>query len=190
MYGATQVPQELRTELRSRRIRTHDSNFIFQLHTCGCSPYAKTPLTRGWVCRFTIAAGSRQRIPRDSWSHFTVSHSRLPQLGGPGPRIYIPQEQGGPVIPPSIGFSFCRLPRLAELRWKYWNPPPHGLCRITELSQIELTFRRPEYRSIPRTVLLFWFSIATKRIYWTVAYQWIIPCLFVAAGLCIWWAVG
>jgi hypothetical protein len=30
----------------------------------------------------------------------------LPQHGGPGPRIYIPQEQGGPVIPPDIGFLF------------------------------------------------------------------------------------
>jgi hypothetical protein len=41
---------------------------------------------------FTIAAGARQRshsrvrVPRDSWPHFTVSHSRLSQPGGPGPR--------------------------------------------------------------------------------------------------------
>jgi hypothetical protein len=46
---------------------------------------------------------------------FYVSDSRLPQPGEPGPRIYIPQEQGGPVIPPSIGFPFCRLLRLAGL---------------------------------------------------------------------------
>jgi hypothetical protein len=39
------------------------------------------------------------RVPRDSWPHFTVSDLRLPQPGGPGPCIYIPQEQGGPVIP-------------------------------------------------------------------------------------------
>jgi hypothetical protein len=44
---------------------------------------------------FTIAAGPRQRshsqvrTPRDSWSHFTASDSRLPQPGGPGPRIYM-----------------------------------------------------------------------------------------------------
>jgi hypothetical protein len=49
---------------------------------------------------FTIAAGSRQqshsrvRVPRDSWPYFTVSHSRLPQSGGPGPHIYIPQAPG------------------------------------------------------------------------------------------------
>jgi hypothetical protein len=56
---------------------------------------------------FTIAAGPRQRshsqvrVPRDSWPHFSVSDSRFPQPGGPGPRIYeyIRHEQGGPVIP-------------------------------------------------------------------------------------------
>jgi hypothetical protein len=59
---------------------------------------------------FTIAAGPRQRshsqvrIPRDWWPHFTVSDSRLPQSGGPGPRIYIPQEHSGPVITPASGY--------------------------------------------------------------------------------------
>jgi hypothetical protein len=57
---------------------------------------------------FTIAAGPRQRshswlrVPRDSWPYFTVSNSRLLQPGGPGPRIYIPQEQVGPAIPPGM----------------------------------------------------------------------------------------
>jgi hypothetical protein len=31
--------------------------------------------------------------PRSSWPYFTVSDSKLPQPGGPGLRIYIPQEQ-------------------------------------------------------------------------------------------------
>jgi hypothetical protein len=80
----------------------------------------------------TIAAAlpqrshSRVRVPRDSWPYFTASDSRLPQPGGPGPRIHIPQEQGGPVILPGIGFPFRRLLRLAGLRCKYSNPPPHG----------------------------------------------------------------
>jgi hypothetical protein len=61
---------------------------------------------------FTIAAGPRQcshfqvRVPRDSWPRFTVSDSRLPQRGGPGPCIYIPQEQGGPHIPQALGSLF------------------------------------------------------------------------------------
>jgi hypothetical protein len=58
---------------------------------------------------FTIDAGPRQRshsqvrVPHVSWPRFTVSGSRLPQTGGPGPRIYIPQEQGGPDIPQALG---------------------------------------------------------------------------------------
>jgi hypothetical protein len=38
---------------------------------------------------------------------------RLLQPGGPGSRIYIPQEQGGPFIPTGSGFPFCLLLRLA-----------------------------------------------------------------------------
>jgi hypothetical protein len=34
------------------------------------------------------------------------SHLRLPNLRGPGPRIYIPQEQGGPGIALGTGFPF------------------------------------------------------------------------------------
>jgi hypothetical protein len=69
---------------------------------------------------FTIAAGPRERshsqvrIPRDSWSQFTVWHWRLPQPGGPCPRIYTPQEQGDPVIPPGTLFPFRRLLLLAR----------------------------------------------------------------------------
>jgi hypothetical protein len=39
---------------------------------------------------------------------------RLPQPVRPGSRIYIPQEQGGPVIPPGTGFPLHRLLRLAS----------------------------------------------------------------------------
>jgi hypothetical protein len=79
---------------------------------------------------FTIAAGPRQRIhsqvrvPQDS-SHFTVSDSRLPQPGEPGPGIYIRQEQGRPLLAPGTGFPFRRLLLLAGLRWRYSTPPPH-----------------------------------------------------------------
>jgi hypothetical protein len=82
--------------------------------------------------RFTIAAGPRQRnhscarVPQESWPYFTTSDSRLPQPGGSGPRIYISQEQGCPIIPPGTGFNFRRLLRLAGLRWRYSNQPPRG----------------------------------------------------------------
>jgi hypothetical protein len=79
-----------------------------------------------------IAGGPRQRshsrikVPRDSWSYFSVSDSRLPQPGGPGPHIYIPQEHGGPVLTTGTGFRFRRLLRLSGLRWSYSNQPPRG----------------------------------------------------------------
>jgi hypothetical protein len=66
---------------------------------------------------------------RDSWPHFTLLDSRLHQPGGLGPRIYIPQIESGPVIPPGTRFPFCRLLWLAGLRWKYSTPPPHGIVQ-------------------------------------------------------------
>jgi hypothetical protein len=62
---------------------------------------------------FTTAAGPRQRrhyrvpVPRDSLSYWTVSDSRLPQPGGPGP-VFISQEQDGPDILPGTGFPIRR----------------------------------------------------------------------------------
>jgi hypothetical protein len=65
----------------------------------------------------TIASGPCQsshswvEVPQNSRPYFTVSFE-TPQRGGPCPRTYIPQEQGGPVIPPGTGFPFCGLLRL------------------------------------------------------------------------------
>jgi hypothetical protein len=78
-------------------------------------------------------------------------NSRLPQPGGPGPHIYIPREQGGPVIPPGTGFFFRRLLRLPGPRWRYSKPPPYEGVLTHESSS-----GRTEYRSPPPTVpLLF-----------------------------------
>jgi hypothetical protein len=77
---------------------------------------------RGWVCNLlvqlllglarAVTLGSKSRRTRD---HILLSHLRLSQPGGPGSRIYIPREQGGPVIPPGTGFTFRRLLRLARV---------------------------------------------------------------------------
>jgi hypothetical protein len=77
-------------------------------------------LTRGRVCNLLVQLllGLARAVTLGSKSrrihgHILLSHLRLPQPGAPGPRIYIPQEQGGPVIPPDTGFPFCRLLLLA-----------------------------------------------------------------------------
>jgi hypothetical protein len=114
-------------------------NFCKQLRVC----YFVAPsLTRGRVCNLplllvfaiTVTLGSESRGTQD---HILLSQFlRLPQPGGPGPRIYIPQEQGGPVIPPGTGFPFRRLLRLAGLRWRYSIPPPHGIFRCCLTTQV------------------------------------------------------
>jgi hypothetical protein len=103
---------------------------IRQLRRC----YFVVPsLTRGRACNLlyncfwalpeqSLLGGS----PAELTIIFLLSHPRLPQPGGPGPCSYIPQEQGGPVIPPGTGFPLCRLIQLAGLRWRNSNPPPHG----------------------------------------------------------------
>jgi hypothetical protein len=92
--------------------------FFRMLRSCN---FVAPSLTRGRVCNLlvqlllglaiAVTLGSKSRRTH---SHILLSHLRLPQSGGPGSRIYIPREQGGPVIPPGIGFPFCRLVQLAE----------------------------------------------------------------------------
>jgi hypothetical protein len=92
-------------------------------------------LTRGRVCNLLYSCF--WALPEQSLlghGHILLSHLILPQPGGPGPRIYIPQEQGGPVIAPGTGLPFCRLLRLAGQWWRYSNPPPHRLKGMCECS--------------------------------------------------------
>jgi hypothetical protein len=104
--------------LATNPLRLSSSN-LFQLNTCDRSPYVTSSLTRGWVCRLQLLLVlASADVLWDSWPCFTVSDSRLTQTGGPRPHIYIPQGQGGLVIPLGTGFPFYRFLRLAGLRWR------------------------------------------------------------------------
>jgi hypothetical protein len=117
--------------------------FLFSVWQLWVSWYGAPFLTRGWVCNLlvqlllglarTATLGSKFSRTQD---HILQFHMRLPQPEGPGPCIYIPYEQGGPVIPPGTGFPFCRLLRLAVLRWRYSNLSPHGLGKQSSSSYI------------------------------------------------------
>jgi hypothetical protein len=72
---------------------------------------------REWVCHLqfllalagAVILGSKSRGVHDRNLLSQIRDS--PQPGGPGPRIYIPQAQGGPVIPPATEFPLrCLLP--------------------------------------------------------------------------------
>jgi hypothetical protein len=71
------------------------SNFIFQLNTCGYSPYVTSSLRRGWVYRLQLLLALASAVILTSEARGThdqvVSDSRLPQPGKPGSRIYVPQ---------------------------------------------------------------------------------------------------
>jgi hypothetical protein len=109
----------------------------------------KLSCDRGSVGQSVLVSGSRLELMtrfvfgsifRRTHDHILLSHLRLPQSGGPGPRIYIPQEQGGPVIPLDTGFPFHRLLRLAGLQWRYSNPPQLELtCQGQSQSQSYIT---------------------------------------------------
>jgi hypothetical protein len=118
---------------------------------------------------FTIVAGplqrshSRVRVLGDSWPYFTVSDSRFPQPGGPGPRIHVAQGQVGPIIPPGTGFPFLRLLRLAGLRWRYSTPPTRGDERLSKsqnyftidvLPSISSSWRQAPWGSRPEIFFL------------------------------------
>jgi hypothetical protein len=103
---------------------------VIQLRVCWCEV---TSLTGGRVCGLqTLLALVRAitlgvRVLRESWPHVTPSDSRLHKLRGPDPRIYIPQKQVGPVIPPETGFPFRRLLRQTGRRRRYSNLPPRAV---------------------------------------------------------------
>jgi hypothetical protein len=67
---------------------------------------------------------------RRTYDHILLSHLRLPQPGGPGSHIYIPREQGGPVIPPGTGLgSSIYYPGCYALSVNAWGKLLHKISR-------------------------------------------------------------
>jgi hypothetical protein len=84
--------------------------FFFNINTCSYSLYITSSQMKGWACHLQVLLALTSAfsawVPQDSSLHFTVSDLRLSQPGGPGPRIYILQEQGGLVNRQALGSLF------------------------------------------------------------------------------------
>jgi hypothetical protein len=134
----------------------HDQIFVF-CQTIAVPWHEAPSLMRGWVCSLLVQLllGLARAVilrskHRRTYGHILLPHMRLLQPGGPGPHIYIPQEQGGtviwspqprgpgphiyipqeqgdPVTSQGNGLPFHCLLRLTELWWRYSNPPPQGI---------------------------------------------------------------
>jgi hypothetical protein len=100
-----------------------------------------------------------------------------PQPGGPGPHIYIPQEQGGQVITPGTGSPFRHLLQLAGLRWRYSVLPPHGQYSLNTVLNVYI-----KHRILPRREHL---SVTPKRIMFSPRHPRVLE-----MELPLWWQEG
>jgi hypothetical protein len=164
----------LRLEIYLQSVPPSPSRFktiiFFQLNTWGHCPYVTSSLTRGFVCRLQLllVLASAVILRYESrGTHGPILPSQIPDspnLEGQVPGVYIPQEEGGPVLPPGTGFPFRRLLRLAGLRWRYSNPSPRGLYVIEWCVETVCSTFRPLWRHFyPRLLLR---AIRPRMAYW------------------------
>jgi hypothetical protein len=78
--------------------------FFFKCNSSGHNPYITSSLTRGWVCHLLLQLALASTFIFESEPHGTRDHILQSQIRY---------------------FPFCRLLRLAGLRWRYSTPPPH-----------------------------------------------------------------
>jgi hypothetical protein len=111
---------------------------VRQFRVCWCGALS---LTRGRVCLLYMLLALVRAVFLGSESRGTCYHMLLSQIRD---------------------FSFRRRLRPSGLRWRYSTLPPHGICRMIELSWTELTSRPTEYISqYLELPLLFCFSVLT-----------------------------
>jgi hypothetical protein len=64
---------------------------------------------------------------RSTHNHILLSHLSLPNLEDQIPVFISPMNRVAQLYPPCPGFPLHPLLRLAGLRWRYSNPPPHRI---------------------------------------------------------------
>jgi hypothetical protein len=93
-------------------LRLTTSNFIFQLNTCGYSPYVTSSLTRGWVWRLQLLLGLASTVilrfeSRRIHDHILLSQIRnSPNLEGQVPIFISPSNRVVRSYPQALGSPF------------------------------------------------------------------------------------
>jgi hypothetical protein len=90
---------------------------VWQLRVCWC---VALYLTRGRVCRLQLLLALASAVILGSESRGTSDHILLSQ---------------------TRDFHFCRLLRLAGLRWRYSTPHPHGMLLYSQSKSVRVTLR-------------------------------------------------
>jgi hypothetical protein len=110
-YGISKVRVTVRLAV-SRLPSDPRQAFVFQLNTCGYSPYVTSSLTRGWVCHLllllilvsAVILGSESRGTRD---HILFSPTRDSlNLEGQVPVFISPRNRVAQLYPPAPGSLF------------------------------------------------------------------------------------
>jgi hypothetical protein len=108
-------------------LRLTTSNFIFQLNPCGCSPYVKSSLTRGWVCRLQSLLVLASAVTLRSESRGIYDHILLSQvrdscnLEGHIPVFISPRNRVAQLYPQAPG-SFSSPPTSRRATVEVFDP--------------------------------------------------------------------
>jgi general stress protein CsbA len=103
-------------------LRLTTSNFIFQLNTCGYSPYVTSSLTRVWVCRLQLVLVLAGAVILRSESRGTHDHILLSQIRdslnpeGQVPVFISPRNKMAQLYPQVLASLFVAT----KTRWTRW----------------------------------------------------------------------
>jgi hypothetical protein len=97
--------------LGNKPLETHDQH-LFQLNTCGYSPYVTSSMTKGWVCRLQLLLVLASAVilgfeSRGTHDHILRSQIRdLPNLEGQVPVFISPRNRVPNSYPQALGCLF------------------------------------------------------------------------------------
>jgi hypothetical protein len=125
--------------LATSPLRLTTSNFIFQLNTCGYSPYETSSLARGWVRRLQLLLALVSAVIPESESRGTQDYILLSQIrDSPTWRVrsthWYPPGTGWPGYTPRHWVPFSSLSTTRRVTVEVLTPPPQEILKIQFLS--------------------------------------------------------